>query len=127
MFTIAMTIFLIAPMTAKADCCYGKQYDKMSGLYYLRARCYDTNIGRFTQEDSLGAGFGRINIPNTTTVTVNYNGVQSPVYRVETIPAGVSILQRGSLSEHYEIIPAYPMTLNQYQTYLNQITVTGPY
>ena len=35
----------------------GEQYDETSGLYYLRARCYDTDAGRFTQEDTyLGDG-----------------------------------------------------------------------
>ena len=35
----------------------GEQYDQISGLYYLRARQYDTVIGRFTQEDTyLGDG-----------------------------------------------------------------------
>jgi len=35
----------------------GEQYDAISGLYYLRARHYDTVAGRFTQEDAyLGDG-----------------------------------------------------------------------
>ncbi|MBP3569142.1 MAG: RHS repeat protein [Lachnospiraceae bacterium] len=35
----------------------GEQYDTVTGLYYLRARQYDTGIGRFTQEDTyLGDG-----------------------------------------------------------------------
>ena len=35
----------------------GEQYDTISGLYYLRARHYDTEAGRFTQEDTyLGDG-----------------------------------------------------------------------
>ena len=35
----------------------GEQYDTVTGLYYLRARQYDTAIGRFTQEDTyLGDG-----------------------------------------------------------------------
>ena len=35
----------------------GEQYDQISGLYYLRARHYDTAAGRFTQEDTyLGDG-----------------------------------------------------------------------
>ena len=35
----------------------GEQYDEVSGLYYLRARQYDTTVGRFTQEDTyLGDG-----------------------------------------------------------------------
>ena len=35
----------------------GEQYDNITGLYYLRARRYDTTAGRFTQEDTyLGDG-----------------------------------------------------------------------
>ena len=35
----------------------GEQYDQISGMYYLRARHYDTAAGRFTQEDTyLGDG-----------------------------------------------------------------------
>ena len=35
----------------------GEQYDSITELYYLRARRYDTAIGRFTQEDTyLGDG-----------------------------------------------------------------------
>ena len=35
----------------------GEQYDEISGLYYLRARHYDTAAGRFMQEDTyLGDG-----------------------------------------------------------------------
>ena len=44
--------------TARSRFLYaGEQYDTVTGLYYLRARQYDTAIGRFTQEDTyLGDG-----------------------------------------------------------------------
>ena len=48
-------------------------------------------------------------------------------YRIETMPMGVDIIQRGMSPEHYEIVPTYPMTFNRYQNLLNQISVTGPY
>ena len=48
---------------AKAETAFGRflyageQYDDVTGLYYLRARQYDTVLGRFTQEDTyLGDG-----------------------------------------------------------------------
>lgn len=48
-------------------------------------------------------------------------------YRIETIPEGLNIIQRGSRAEHFEIVPAYEMPLEEFQELLNQITFTGPY
>ena len=46
-----------ADRTANRFLYAGEQYDAASGLYYLRARCYDAGAGRFTQEDTyLGDG-----------------------------------------------------------------------
>ena len=36
----------------------GREYDSESGFYYVRARWYDTQRGRFLSEDPLGAGAG---------------------------------------------------------------------
>lgn len=35
------------------------------------------------------------------------------VYRIETIPEGLTIIQRGSRAEHFEIVPAYKMSLEE--------------
>ena len=48
-------------------------------------------------------------------------------YRIETIPEGLNIIQRGSRAEHFEIVPAYEMPLVKFQGLLNHITFTGPY
>ena len=48
-------------------------------------------------------------------------------YRIETIPEGLNTIQRGARAEHFEIVPAYEMPLEQFQELLNQITFTGPY
>ena len=45
-------------------------------------------------------------------------------YKIEAIPEGLKIIQRGTRLEHFEIVPSKPMTLNEYQDLLNQIVVT---
>ena len=40
----------------------GREYDAESGLYYYRARYYDSNTGRFLNEDSLGFAAGDANL-----------------------------------------------------------------
>jgi RHS repeat-associated protein len=45
--------------------------DEVPGLYYYRARYYDSNIGRFLQEDP---DPGKLNIPITTTNKFVYTG-----------------------------------------------------
>lgn len=39
----------------------GREFDSETGLYYYRARYYDSSIGRFIQEDPLGLLAGDIN------------------------------------------------------------------
>jgi RHS repeat-associated protein len=39
-----------------------REYDPESGLYYYRARYYDTKIGRFLQTDPIGFGGGDVNL-----------------------------------------------------------------
>ena len=36
---------------------FGQTYDETTGLYYLRARYYDTQTGRFTQQDTAEDGY----------------------------------------------------------------------
>ncbi|MDK8183733.1 hypothetical protein [Paenibacillus sp. UMB4589-SE434] len=42
-------------------------------------------------------------------------------YRIESLPDGLKIIQRGSRLEHFEIVPSYNMHLKQFQQLLNQI------
>lgn len=42
-------------------------------------------------------------------------------YKIEYLPEGLKIIQRGSRPEHFEIVPKDPMSLEQYQTLLNMI------
>ncbi|MBT2289167.1 hypothetical protein J7E73_08480 [Paenibacillus albidus] len=45
-------------------------------------------------------------------------------YRIDTLPDGLKIIQRGNRVEHFEIVPLYDMPLNQFQDLLNQIIVS---
>lgn len=48
-------------------------------------------------------------------------------YRIDSLPEGLKIIQRGIRAEHFEIVPAYEMPLETFQQLLNQIVVSGPY
>jgi hypothetical protein len=42
-------------------------------------------------------------------------------YRVRGLPAGLTIVQRGQRSAHYEIVPIVPVTPDRYQELLDQV------
>ncbi|MGH9840256.1 MAG: hypothetical protein ACREEM_15850 [Blastocatellia bacterium] len=42
-------------------------------------------------------------------------------YRVESFPAGLKIEQRGRDASHYELMPAVPMTYEEYVELLAQV------
>ena len=48
-------------------------------------------------------------------------------YRIDYLPEGLEIVQRGSNPGHFEIVPAYEMPLETFQELLYQIVVSGPY
>ena len=48
-------------------------------------------------------------------------------YKIESIPEGLKIVQRGAKLEHFEIVPEYEMTLEEFQNLLNQIEISGPH
>ena len=48
-------------------------------------------------------------------------------YKIESLPEGLKIIQRGARLEHFEIVPAYEMPLETFQKLLNLIGVSGPY
>jgi hypothetical protein len=41
--------------------------------------------------------------------------------RIKALPEGLKIIQRGADPSHYEIVPTFPMTLEQFQNLLNLI------
>ena len=42
-------------------------------------------------------------------------------YKIESIPDGLKIVQRGAKLEHFEIVPEYEMTLEEFQNLLNHL------
>src|ERR1051325_4578479 len=42
-------------------------------------------------------------------------------FRITNVPEGLEIIQRGRRPEHFEIVPAYPMTEDRYQELLDKI------
>jgi RHS repeat-associated protein len=45
-------------------------------------------------------------------------------YKIESIPKGLKIEQRGQRLDHFEIMPAKPMKLEEFQMLLNQVKVS---
>ncbi|WP_322923213.1 polymorphic toxin-type HINT domain-containing protein [Paenibacillus campi] len=45
-------------------------------------------------------------------------------YRIDFLPEGLKIIQRGQRVEHFEIVPDKPITLEEFQILLNQIKAT---
>ena len=48
-------------------------------------------------------------------------------YKIESLPEGLKIIQRGARPEHFEIVPEYEMPLETFQELLNQIGVSALY
>ena len=48
-------------------------------------------------------------------------------YKIESIPEGLKIVQRGTKLEHFEIVPEYEMPLEEFQNLLNQIEISEPH
>jgi hypothetical protein len=44
-------------------------------------------------------------------------------HRVTNVPAELQIIQRGVNPDHFEIVPAYPMTLAEYEDALGKIVL----
>ncbi|WP_202127786.1 hypothetical protein [Clostridium sp. C8-1-8] len=42
-------------------------------------------------------------------------------FRIDKIPDGLNVIQRGRDKGHYEIVPSRSMSLDEYQELLNQI------
>ncbi len=47
-------------------------------------------------------------------------------YRIKSLPKGLQLKQRGKDLNHYEIVPAEPMTFEQYAELLKRVILEGP-
>ncbi|OPX41848.1 hypothetical protein CLHUN_42800 [Ruminiclostridium hungatei] len=54
---------------------------------------------------------------------VNPNAVSKfgGAYKIDSLPEGLKIIQRGTRTEHFEIVPTKPMTVDRFQELLNKI------
>ncbi|MGE5329543.1 MAG: fibronectin type III domain-containing protein [Deltaproteobacteria bacterium] len=75
---------------------------------------------------------GEIKIDKATGMVKDTHGVSLDVnpdtvskfggaYKIDSLPDGLKIIQRGSRAEHFEIVPTKPMTVDEFQGLLNQI------
>ena len=55
--------------------------------------------------------------------TAEYIARFGGAYVVRRIPEGLMIIQRGRRPTHYEIVPAFPMTPDHYQSLLDQVAL----
>jgi len=79
------------------------------------ARPVDVKID--SQSGLLDTGYG-------VSVNVDPRRVPGQAYRIDSIPDGVRIIQRGNKPFHFEIAPAWPMTHEQFQNLLNQVVAS---
>ncbi|HEX9990210.1 MAG TPA: hypothetical protein VGE45_17260 [Chloroflexia bacterium] len=47
-------------------------------------------------------------------------------YRIKSLPEGLQLKQRGKDLNHYEIVPAEPMSFEQYAELLKRVILEGP-
>ncbi|MDD4096256.1 MAG: hypothetical protein PHP22_08465 [Oscillospiraceae bacterium] len=68
---------------------------------------------------------GNVSSDYGISVNVNPNSVTKigNPYKIESLPDGLTIIQRGMRPEHFEIVASYPMSIAKYQALLNQIVV----
>ncbi len=71
------------------------------------------------------------NVKTTHGVSVNLdpNSVSKfgGAYKIDGIPDGLKIIQRGANPSHFEIVPTYEMPLETFQMLLNKIPISGPF
>lgn len=80
-------------------------------------------------EVKINSATGNVKTSHGVSVDVNSSTVSkfSGAYRIDSLPEGLKIFQRGMRPEHFEIVPAYEMPFDSFQGLLNQIVVSGPY
>ena len=80
---------------------------------------YNKNTGNVKPSHGIS-----VNVDPKSPNIINNGGA----YRVETIPKGLDIIQRGMKDlGHYEIVPEFEMPFEEYQGLLTKIIYSGPY
>ena len=80
-------------------------------------------------EVKINKSTGNVKTTHGVSINVDPNNVSKfgGAYKIESIPEGLKIVQRGAKPEHFEIVPEYEMPLEEFQNLLNQIEISGPY
>lgn len=83
----------------------------------LRPKPHDVKID--PQTGLLKTGYG-VSVYNNPARVARFGGA----FRLGPIPEGLRIIQRGRDPEHFEVVPATPMSLDEYAGLLAQIDLT---
>lgn len=67
---------------------------------------------------------GLVKTTHGVSLNIDPNAVPGQAYKIESIPDGLQIIQRGNNPMHFEIVPSTPMSLSQFQNLLNQIVTS---
>ncbi len=90
----------------------GREFDPTTGLYYYRARWYDTGTGNFTTRDPLGFAAGDANlyryVGNRPVGSTDPTGLWEEVYDPNGDPSGGNPVQfTVDLSDYFDWNPKY--------------------
>lgn len=99
----------------------GKQVEVYRGGTDFEVR-YDSSTGKGDIKINKETG----NVKTTHGISLDVDPTSPSVAsrganKIESLPEGLKIIQRGKRLEHYEIVPEYEMPLEEFQNLLNQI------
>lgn len=72
---------------------------------------------------------GKVRTSHGISVNVNAQALRrfGGAYRIDSLPEGLRIIQRGQNPEHFEIVPSHEMPRQDFQDLLNRISTTPPH
>jgi hypothetical protein len=83
---------------------------------WLTFKPHEVKIDRRTGRLKLTHG---VSVDSEASRVVEYGGA----YAVRDIPSGLRIIQRGQRTSHFEIVPVFSVTPEQYQLLLDQVVL----
>jgi hypothetical protein len=83
----------------------------------LTPRPHDVRIDRQTGLLKIGYGISVFSNPERV---AKFGGA----FRLDQIPEGLIVIQRGKDPEHFEVVPSSPMSLEDYSTLLSHIILS---